>query len=59
MKSLVILLVDHGDTTDPLVKLIDDVRYRVEEYDFRVDVTPGDEFRVEVGGDDVSLEAAG
>ena len=43
MQSLVVLLVDHGDTTDPLTQLIDDAYFvegsSVFNYDVAVDVT--------------------
>lgn len=43
MKSIVVLLVDHGDTTDPLTQLIDDAYFvkgaSVFNYDLAVDVT--------------------
>lgn len=43
MRSLVVLLVEHGDTTDPVTQLIDDAFFvkggMVENYDLAVDVT--------------------
>jgi hypothetical protein len=46
MKSMVLLYVDHGDTTDPVTQLIDDAFFvpgaSVFNYELAVDVTEDD-----------------
>jgi hypothetical protein len=46
MKSMVLLFVDHGDTTDPVTQLIDDSFFvpgaSVFNYELAVDVTDDD-----------------
>lgn len=65
MRSIIVLLVEHGDTTDPVTDLIDTAFFTheatVENYDLAVDVTeeeanyffPGDLLSTIIGRNNV------
>lgn len=55
MQSIVVFLVEHGDTTDPLVEFIDNARVHCEDYDLQVDVVEGEEFTLHYTGETVYL----
>lgn len=55
MHSLVVFLVEHGDTTDPLVEFIDNARLHSEDYDLAVDVQPSEDFTLDFTGEAVYL----